>query len=310
MSLAIGITLRLTEMRGAPLPARLGPGLEIGLDLFGLQLVEGHTGVFAEEGRAHQVHALPGGPDAGLAGPGAPPDAVGQALGAGLDREVADAARHPRVGLDDGLAGDRGAEELGVAAGQVGVGFALGGDVAEGTRAVQGGLGRAAADAELQAPAGEEVGGASVLGHVERVLIAHVDHAGADLDPSGRGPDRGEQRERRGELALEVVDADEGAVDAERLGGHRQLDRLAQALAGGRGLRSRRVRPMAEAEEADALAMRRVVAHPQIVAGPDRRPAGSHWEAHGRRDRLFDGATAQGTGMCRAVIAGSEGSLD
>jgi len=42
-------------------------------------------------------------------------------------------------------------------------------------------LGRASTDTELQASAGDEIGGTGVLGHVERVLIAHVDHGRADL---------------------------------------------------------------------------------------------------------------------------------
>ena len=46
-------------------------------------------------------------------------------------------------------------------------------------------LGRAPADAELQTPAGDQIGGACVLDHVERVLVAHVDDGGADLDPAG-----------------------------------------------------------------------------------------------------------------------------
>ena len=64
----------------------------------------------------------------------------------------------------------------------VGVGLALGRHVAEVAPAVDHLLGRAAADAELQPPAGDEVGRARVLGHVERVLVAHVDDGGADLD--------------------------------------------------------------------------------------------------------------------------------
>ncbi len=86
--------------------------------------------------------------------------------------------------------------------------------VAEVAPAVDDLLGRAAADAELQPPAGDEVGGAGVLGHVERVLVAHVDDAGADLDPAGPRADGRQQRERRGELAGEVVHAEVGAVGA------------------------------------------------------------------------------------------------
>src|SRR3989337_2752759 len=48
-------------------------------------------------------------------------------------------------------------------------------------------------DAQLKASTRDQVGGTGVLGHVERVLVAHVDHAGPDLDPTGPGPDGGEQ---------------------------------------------------------------------------------------------------------------------
>ena len=61
------------------------------------------------------------------------------------------------------------------------------------------------------------VGGAGVLGHVERVLVAHVDDGRADLDPLRAGPDRGEQRERRRELLGEVVDAVVRTVPAKGL---------------------------------------------------------------------------------------------
>ena len=56
-------------------------------------------------------------------------------------------------------------------------------------------LGRAAADAELQPAAADQVGRARILDHVEGVLVAHVDHAGADLDAAGSCADRRQQRE-------------------------------------------------------------------------------------------------------------------
>jgi len=59
---------------------------------------------------------------------------------------------------------------------------------------------RAAAHAQLQAPPANRVRGGGILGHVERVLVAHVDHAGADLDPARPHSDSSEQRKRRGEL--------------------------------------------------------------------------------------------------------------
>ena len=71
------------------------------------------------------------------------------------------------------------------------------GVVAEVAQAVDHLLGRPAADAQLEPAAGDEVGRAGVLGHVQRVLVAHVDDGGADLDPAGARADRGQQRERR-----------------------------------------------------------------------------------------------------------------
>ena len=49
---------------------------------------------------------------------------------------------------------------------------------------------------ELESPAGNEVGRTGVLCHVQGVLVAHVDHGGADLDAAGASTDRSEQRER------------------------------------------------------------------------------------------------------------------
>jgi hypothetical protein len=66
---------------------------------------------------------------------------------------------------------------------------ALGRGIAEVAVAVDHLLGRTAAYAELQSPTRNEVGRASFLGHVERVLVAHIDHAGPDLDPAGPGTD-------------------------------------------------------------------------------------------------------------------------
>ena len=104
----------------------------------------------------------------------------------------------PRIGLGEALAAQQVEEDLGVAPAHVGVALALGRLIAEIAPAIDHLLGRAAADAELQPAAGDEIGGACVLGHVERVLVAHVDHGGADLDVAGPGADRGKQRERRG----------------------------------------------------------------------------------------------------------------
>ena len=117
-----------------------------------------------------------------------------------------------RVGLGEPGAGQRLEEDLRVLAGHVGVGLALGRHVAEVAEAIDDLLGRAAADPELQATARDEVGGAGILDHVERVLVAHVDDGRPDLDALRPGADRRQERERRRELLGEVVDAEVGAV--------------------------------------------------------------------------------------------------
>ncbi len=133
----------------------------------------------------------------------------------------------------------------------VGVALALRRAVAEIAPAVDHLLGRAAADPELQPSAGDEVGRARVLGHVERVLVAHVDDRRADLDALGLRADRRQQRERRGELAGEMMDAEIGAVGAQLLGGDGEVDRLQQRVGRRARLRLRRGRPVPEREEAD-----------------------------------------------------------
>ena len=127
------------------------------------------------------------------------------------------------------------------------------GTIAEIAPAIDHLLGRAAADAELQPPAGDEVGRACVLGHVERVLVAHVDDGRADLDAAGPRADRRQQRKRRAELAREVMDAEVSAVRAQLLRRDGKVDGLQQRIGGGPRLRMRRGRPMAEREEADFL---------------------------------------------------------
>jgi len=134
----------------------------------------------------------------------------------------------------------------------VGVGLPVARHVAERLRAAERGLGRAAADPELQPAAADEVGGGGVLRHVERVLVAHVDDSGPDLDAARARADRGQQRERRRELPREVVDADERAVEAQLLGRLGELDRLHERVAGGPRLRAAGRLPVAEGEEADA----------------------------------------------------------
>ena len=120
--------------------------------------------------------------------------------------------------------------------------------------------------------AGDEIGGACVLGHVERVLVAHVDDRRADLDAAGFRADGRQQRERRGELAGEVMDAEIGAVRAQLLGRDGEFDGLQERVRGRTGLRLRRGRPMPEGQESDLLHARNLL---MPVAVCDPRSAGS-----------------------------------
>jgi len=87
-------------------------------------------------------------------------------------------------------------EELfGVASRHVRVRLAWRGRVAEMTPTIDHLLGRSAADAELQAAARDQVGGGRIFHHVRRVLVAHVDHGRADLDPARSRADCRKQRE-------------------------------------------------------------------------------------------------------------------
>ena len=134
------------------------------------------------------------------------------------------------LGCGEALAAQQIEEHLGVAPGHVGVGLALGRGVAEVAPPVDHLLGRPAADAELQAAAGDDVGRARVLGHVERVLVAHVDHRRADLDAAGPRADRRQQRERRAELAGEVMHAEIRPVRAQLLGSDGEVDGLQERV--------------------------------------------------------------------------------
>ena len=195
------------------------------------------------------------GPLGGLPGAGTPPDPLAQTVGVRLDPEQPGwvGEHRPRVRLGKALALEDLEKDPRVLAGHVGLIGALARDVAEVAVALDDLLGRSTADAELQAPARDEVGRAGVLGHVERVLVAHVDHGGPDLDRAGLGTDGRQQRKRRGKLVGEVVHPEVRPVRTELLGGDREIDRLQQGIRGRAGLRLRRGRPMAERQEPDAL---------------------------------------------------------
>ena len=163
-----------------------------------------------------------------------------------------------RVGLGEPDAGQGLEEDLGVLAGHVRVGLALGRRVAEVAEAIDDLLRRAAADPELEATACDQVGGSGIFDHVQRVFVAHVDDGRADLDAPGSGADRSQEREWRRQLLGEMVDPEVGAVGAQVLDRLGKLDRLDQRIGRRAHLRVGRGRPVPEGEESDLL-------HPRIL---------------------------------------------
>jgi len=121
-------------------------------------------------------------------------------------------------------------EDRRVTARHVGVRLCFSGLVAEVAEPTDHLLGRAATDPELQSAAGNDIGRPGVLRHVERVLVAHVDNAGPNLDSPGPRTDGGEKGERGSQLARKVVDAEVRAIRAELFGRDSQLDRLEQGI--------------------------------------------------------------------------------
>ena len=180
------------------------------------------------ECRALQVHAELGRPFRRRIGAGAPPDALAQALGIRLEAQEAGRVRkhRARARLGETLPEQQFEEDLGMAPRHVGVGHVLPRHVTEVAEAVDHLLGRTAADAELQAAAGDEVGGGGILRHVHRIFVTHVDDRGADLDVLRLRAAGREQWERRAELAGEMMNAEIGAVGTEFLDRNRELDRL------------------------------------------------------------------------------------
>src|SRR5699024_6560850 len=118
--------------------------------------------------------------------------------------------------------------------------------------AAVGRLGAAAGDAQGQAAVGDQVEGGGLLREVQRILVAHVDHAGAHLDPSGAGGDGRQQRDRGRRLGREVVDAEVGTVDADLVGADGDVDRVVEHLAGGQSPGGGTVAVVAEAEESES----------------------------------------------------------
>src|SRR4029077_8087872 len=110
---------------------------------------------------------------------------------------------------------------------------------------------RSAADAQLQTPASDDVRGTSILGHVHRVFVAHVDARRPDLNLLRARADGGEERERRAELACEVVHAEIRAIKAQFFSGYRELDRLQNGIRRRAHVGVWRWCPVPEGEKAD-----------------------------------------------------------
>jgi hypothetical protein len=62
-----------------------------------------------------------------------------------------------------------------------------------------------AAQRQVEAAADEQVGGGGSLRKQDRILIAHRDHGAAQGDALGVLADRGKERERGGEVVVEVA---------------------------------------------------------------------------------------------------------
>ncbi len=112
----------------------------------------------------------------------------------------------------------------------LGIGHALGRLISEMAPAIDHLLGRSPADADLKPAAGDQVGRACILGHVERVFVAHVDHGSADRGALRPRADRSQQREWRGKLPGEVMHPEIGAVRPESLRSDGQVDRLQERV--------------------------------------------------------------------------------
>ena len=102
--------------------------------------------------------------------------------------------------------------------------------------------------------------------HVERVFVAHINHAGAQLDALGLGSDCGEQRVGGCLLLVEVVHAEERAVQSDVFGAYGKVDCLVQRFCSVRYTRAGDLSPVTEGEEAELLL---VAAHGFEVADAD-----------------------------------------
>ena len=101
---------------------------------------------------------------------------------------------------------------------------------------------RAPADAELEAPAGEQIGGRGLLGAAQRVVERQQDDGGPDADPPGTLGDRRHRHERarqQRERAAEVDLREPGYVEAQLVAERDEVQHLGEPFgvgaAGGLG---------------------------------------------------------------------------
>jgi hypothetical protein len=144
-------------------------------------------------------------------------------------------------------------KDLRMAPAHIGVTLPLVRAVAKIAPAVDNVFGRASANAQLQPPAGDQVGRARVFCHIERVFVAHVDYRRANLDAACLGTNGCQKRERRSELTGEMMNPKKCAVRSQFLSRDGQVDGLQEHIGRRSGLRVRRRRPVPEREETNLL---------------------------------------------------------
>ena len=217
-------------------------------DLLGLLDVKWFSALVELQGGALQVHPQFRGPFRRGVGSRAPPDPVAKAFGMRLETQQARRVREhrPRIWLCEAFSPEKVEEHACVAPGHVGVALSLRRRVAKVAPSLDDLLGRSTADAELEAPAGNQIGRTGILSHVKRVLIAHIDHGCADLYAAGPGADRSQKRERRCELAGEVMHTEIRSVRAKFFGGDSQVYGLQERIGCRPCLRLVRGCPMSE----------------------------------------------------------------
>jgi len=125
--------------------AGLRPGFPEQSDLLGLELIERHLRILQQQRRAHQIHALLARPHGALARARTPPDAIREPRRLRLDGEHRFTGPATDVGADHACTGDRRTKQRRLVTRVLAIE-----GVAKGLGAVPGGLGRAAADAELE----------------------------------------------------------------------------------------------------------------------------------------------------------------